>query len=252
MRLAPWLARPALARPALARPALARRCLATRRAKAAAREITVPKLCSAQRLAKALKLPLPTLLERAAAIGEPLEANAPLAPEQMELVGMECGVTLSFRDVDARRRPPLDDAARASQPLRPPVVTLMGHVDHGKTSLLDAFRGSSVAAGEAGGITQGVSAFVVDAGTPRAATFIDTPGHELFTSMREVGARATDVVVLVVAVDAGVQATTIEAIQYARDIGTPLVVAANKIDTADGQRGLEKLTQQLTRHEVML
>ena len=188
----------------------------TRAGASASRDVVVvPKLCSADSLSKALKMPLPRLLERAEAVGETLPQNGPLALEQMELIGLECGFTLQLQDVDAHRRPPPPADERAQLPLRPAVVTLMGHVDHGKTSLLDAFRGSSVAAQEAGGITQGISAFVVDAGTPRATTFIDTPGHECFAAMRQRGAHATDIVLLVIAVDAGVQATTIEAIQCA-------------------------------------
>jgi len=145
-----------------------------------------------------------------------------------------------------------DDDASADLLRRPPVVTVMGHVDHGKTSLLDAFRGSKVAEGEAGGITQGISAFIVDPGTPRAITFIDTPGHELFAAMRQRGATATDLILLVVAIESGVQDTTREAIRYALDSGTPLVVAANKADKAGADEQIEKLKQQLLQEGVML
>jgi len=133
-------------------------------------------------------------------------------------------------------------------------VTLMGHVDHGKTSLLDALRGSSLAAGEAGGITQAISAFSVGAsgGRELGATFIDTPGHELFAAMRERGAHATDLIVLVVALDAGVQDTTREAIRYAKEVQCPLVVAANKVDRPGGPEAVAKLSQQLLEEEVVL
>ena len=132
---------------------------------------------------------------------------------------------------------------------RPPIVTVMGHVDHGKTSILDYIRKSNVAAGEAGGITQHIGAYTIKAnGQP--ITFIDTPGHEAFTAMRSRGANITDIAVIVVAGDDGVMPQTVEAINHAKAAGVSIVVAINKMDKP--QSNADRVLQQLAEHDVLV
>ncbi|MGB5077053.1 MAG: translation initiation factor IF-2, partial [Sphingorhabdus sp.] len=215
------------------------------------RDVVVPETITVQELANRMAEKVSDLVKALFRLGSPVASTDVIDQDTAELVIEEFGhniVRVSDADVDILH----DDDVDAPETLkpRPPVVTVMGHVDHGKTSLLDALRGANVVSGEAGGITQHIGAYQVKSKDGSLITFLDTPGHEAFTQMRQRGASVTDIVILVVAADDGLMPQTIEAIKHSKAAGVPMIVAINKMDKEGANP--QKVRERLLEHEVVV
>jgi translation initiation factor IF-2 len=214
-------------------------------------EVILPETISVKELSNRMAEKSPDVIKTMMKLGIMATINQIIDADTAELIVMELGHTVKrVSDADIETDILKEDSENANFVARPPVVTVMGHVDHGKTSLLDVFRETNVAAGEAGGITQHIGAYQITTKQGRRITFIDTPGHEAFSSMRARGVNITDIVILVVAADDSIMPQTIEAINHAKAANVPIIVAINKIDLPNSQP--EKVRMDLLQHGIVV
>ncbi|MFN3725098.1 MAG: translation initiation factor IF-2 [Allosphingosinicella sp.] len=215
------------------------------------RDVVVPEAITVQELANRMAERGADLVKSLFKMGMPVTVTETIDQDTAELLVTEFGHNIkrvSESDVDIQAETDVDPEETLKP--RPPVVTIMGHVDHGKTSLLDAIRGASVVKGESGGITQHIGAYQVALPDKSKVTFLDTPGHEAFTEMRARGANVTDIVILVVAADDSIMPQTVEAINHTKAAGVPMIVAINKIDKPEANA--QRVREQLLQHEIIV
>ncbi len=214
------------------------------------REVTIPEIITVQELANRMAEKTADVVKTLMKMGVMANAAQSLEADTAELVATELGHKVKLVQEDDILKD-IEDVKDKEDDLvsRAPVVTIMGHVDHGKTSILDAFRSSNVVSGEAGGITQHIGAYQID-NNGKKITFIDTPGHEAFANMRSRGSKTTDIIILVVAADDGLKPQTIESIQHAKASNVPIIVAINKMDLPSADP--EKVRNELLNHEIIV